>query len=190
MKPRWLLNVVAYTVAGSVTSGLVGAGLGLVGDALLPGAVTEPALIAAIAVGALATARTLGVVRIPFPQPRRQTLGVWAKASNPILAAVRWGLHIGLIYTTRFTFPGIWFVTAVAVASQRPAFGSALLVAYWIGRVLPVWLGPLLMRDGRDTSQLLLAIEQQFSRFEKTHVVALALGVVTLSVSVGAGSTL
>lgn len=99
-------------------------------------------------------------------------------------------MHIGLIYTTRFTFTGIWFLTAVAIASQQPAFGSALLVAYGIGRVLPVWLGPLLMRDGRDTPHLLLAIEQQFSRFEKTHVVALSLGVMALSVSVGAGSAL
>jgi hypothetical protein len=176
MRARWIVNVTAYTVAGTLASALVGAGLGFVGAALLPERAGVPGLLAAVVVGLLALARTLGVTAIPFPQPARQTRDIWVKASSPAIASVRWGLDIGLIYTTRFTFPGTWFLTVVAVVVSEPGFGAALFVAYWIGRAMSVWLGPLLMRDARETPLLLTAVHEQYAVFSRTHAVALALG--------------
>jgi hypothetical protein len=186
MKSRWLLNVTAYTLAGALASAFVGAALGALGGALLPEQAVTPGMLVALVAGLLALARTLGVAAIPFPQPARQTRDVWVKNSNPTLAAIRWGLDIGLIYTTRFTFPGTWFLTVVAVVAREPAFGAALFVAYWIGRAVSVWLGPLLMRDARETPQLLMAVHDQYLRFERTHAAALIMGATVLTVSLGA----
>jgi len=190
MKSRWLLNVTGYTLAGALASASVGAALGFLGAALLPEQPVAPGRLVALGVGLLALARTLGLAAIPFPQPARQTRDVWVKGSNPTIAAIRWGLDIGLIYTTRFTFPGTWFLTAVAVVAREPAFGAAVFVAYWIGRAVSVWLGPLLMRDARETPQLLMAVHHQYSGFRRTHAVALIMGASVLTVSLVAGSGL
>jgi hypothetical protein len=188
MKSRWLLNVTAYTFAGMLASAFVGAALGVLGAALLPEQAIGPGMLVALGIGLLALARTLGVTAIPFPQPARQTRDVWVKRSSPTIAAVRWGLDIGLIYTTRFTFPGMWFLTVVAVVAREPAFGAALFVAYWIGRAVSVWIGPVLMRDARETPQLLMAVHDQYSGFEKAHAAALIMGATVLTVSLGVGA--
>lgn len=179
MKSRWLRNVMAYSLAGVAASASVGAILGWLGS-LLPESAEEAALIVAAGIGLLALARTLGVTAIPLPQPMRQTRDVWVKASSPTIAAVRWGLDIGLIFTTRFTYPGTWFLAAVAVAAREPAAGAAIFAAYWIGRAVSVWLGPLLMRSARETPDLMLAVHEQSSTFARTHAVGLAFGTAVL----------
>jgi hypothetical protein len=186
MKSRWLLNVVAYTVAGALASAAVGTLLGLLGAALLPARAVGPGLLLALGVGILALARTLGASAIPFPQPARQTRDVWVKGGRPTIAAIRWGVDIGLVYRTRFTFPGTWFLTLVAVATQDPRFGATVLVAYWFGRAISVWIGPALMRDARETPDLLMAVQDMRSRFERAHAAALIAGVTVLTITLGA----
>jgi hypothetical protein len=190
MRSRWLVSVTAYTVAGAISSALVGAAAGVVGHALLPAEATVPGTVAAIAVGLLGLARTLGVRAIPFPQPTRQTSDVWVKRWPPTLAAIGWGFDLGLVYTTRFTFPGIWFLTIVAVVARSPGFGAGLFAAYWIGRAGSVWLGPALMRDARETPELLEAVQAHSPLIEKTHVAALVMGVAVLTIAVGTGGGL
>lgn len=55
-----------------------------------------------------------------------------------------WGLDIGLTFTTYLTFAGPWLLLIVAVASANPTF-AAVLFGDWIGRVLSLWLMPLLL---------------------------------------------
>lgn len=191
MKRRWLINVTAYSVAGAATSALTGAILGLLGGALLHEQVLVPGTAVAIAVGLLAMARELGIAALPLPQVARQTKEVWVKrGSRPTVAAIRWGLDLGLVFTTWFTFPGIWLLTVVAFVVGEPPFGAALFAAHWLGRVLSVWIGPLLMRDARETPQLLSAVHSHYLIFQKAHVMGLALAVSALAVSIANGRSL
>lgn len=190
MKTRWLINVIAYTLAGASTSAFIGATLGLLGGAVLPAEIGLPAILIPITVGLLAIARELHVVAVPLPQIARQTRDVWAKSAGGTCAAIRWGLDLGLVFTTWFTFPGIWLLAAVAVVMAEPGFGAALFTAYWVGRALSVWVGPLLLRHGRETSQLLEAVDVNYPLFQKAHVIGLALGVSTLGASIVTGAPL
>jgi hypothetical protein len=187
MRARWLGNVTAYSLAGAATSALVGAALGFAGQVLLPAGAIVPWVTAAGVVGLLAVARTLGVTAIPFPQPTRQTNDVWAKRMSPTAAAIAWGLDLGLVFTTRLTFPGTWFLAVVAFVGRAPGVGAALLTAYWVGRALSVWIGPSLMRDARETPELFEAVRDQLPSIQKTHVAALAMGVTALIAVAAAG---
>jgi hypothetical protein len=69
-----------------------------------------------------------------------------------------WGLHIGLGFTTRVTFGGFWLLVALALASGDPAYSAALMLAHWLGRSLPVWIGPTLVKSGSDVPDLPSAI--------------------------------
>jgi len=69
----WVLNMVTYTLAGALTSVLLGAGLGLVGALALPDDMAVPAGVLGLAVAAVAMAREIGVVAVPLPQLGRQT---------------------------------------------------------------------------------------------------------------------
>jgi hypothetical protein len=190
MKPKWLINVAAYTLAGVIASALVGGTLGLLGRAFVPREAVLPGMLLAIAVGLLAIARALGVTAIPLPQLARQTRDVWAKTTSSTVAAIRWGLDLGLVYTTWFTFPGVWLLTLVAIVVREPGFGAASFMAYWLGRTLSVWLGPSMMERPRDTPKLFAAVHGQYPLFQRTHVAAVTMAVVVLIISVAGGSTL
>lgn len=189
-KPRWFANVTAYTLAGSLTSGLVGAGIGLLGAVLLPKDVGPIATAIAVTVGLLAIAQVLGWSKIPLPQLARQTRDVWAKTSSGTVAAIRWGLDLGAVFTTWFTFPGVWVLSVVALLVGEPGFGAALFVAHWAGRALAAWLGPLLMRRGADTPQVLAAVREEYPLFRKVHVVGLVAVVALLAAPSGVGVAL
>lgn len=184
MKRKWLINVTAYTVAGATTSALTGAALGLLGAVLLGERILAAGTAVAITVGVLAIARELGIAALPLPQVARQTKDVWVKRSDPTVAAIRWGLDLGLVFTTWFTFPGIWLITVVAFVVGEPAFGAALFAAYWLGRALSVWIGPLLMRDARETPQLLSVVRANYPIFRRAHIMGLALAVAVLAMSI------
>jgi hypothetical protein len=60
-KRQWLIDVTAYTLAGVVTSTLVGATLGWLGGLLLPAQVGGFGFLILIAVAVIAMARELGL---------------------------------------------------------------------------------------------------------------------------------
>jgi hypothetical protein len=166
--------MVTYTLAGALTSLLLGAGLGLVGALALPGDFAVPAALVALAVAAVAAVRELGLVAIPLPQIRRQTRGMWAKDYGFTAAALLWGLDLGLVFTTWLTLSGAWVLAVVAFLVGEPLFGAALFGAYWLGRALSVWIAPLLMERATDTPQLLATLYDQRRLFRTSHVVGLA----------------
>ena len=40
------------------------------------------------------------------------------------------------------------------MAFADPLYGGTLMLTYWLGRTLPVWLAPMLNWSGPDSSQL------------------------------------
>jgi hypothetical protein len=163
-----------YTLAGGLTSVLVGGGLGLVGGLALPGDVGFAAALLGLAVAAIAIARELGLVAIPLPQLGRQTEGMWAKSYGFTAAALLWGLDLGLVFTTWLTLSGVWVLAVVAFVVGKAWFGAALFAGYWLGRALSVWVAPLLMERATDTPRLLATLYEQRRLFRASHVVGLA----------------
>jgi hypothetical protein len=153
-KAVWVKSVVAYTLAGSLSSALVGTLLGLVG-----GWVQEmqwrwlPLLVAGVLAFVLA-AREWGWISFSLPERRRQTKKTWAHEFGFVGASALWGFHIGLAFATRFTYGIFWSLAAVIVALGDPRFGALLMSVYWIARALPVWLAPALNWSGPDSSRL------------------------------------
>jgi hypothetical protein len=168
----------------------VGGGLAGLGALLLPGPVGLPGMLAALAVALLAIARESGLVAIPLPQAGRQTQGLWVKQWGDRAAAILWGLDIGLVFTTWLNFSGAWLLATVAFLSGEPFFGAALFVAYWLGRTLPVWTGPLLMTSARDTHWLLESLDQQRRLFRSVQLAGLAWSVLVLSLGIATGTVL
>lgn len=179
---KWLVNVTAYSLAGSVSSALVGILLGWAGNLLVPTTISAFGVWLALGVGVATMAREIGWLTFRLPQVRRQTSDVWSKMFSGSVAAALWGFDLGLIFTTWLTFSGVWLLLVVTLLSQSAAFGAALFLTYWIGRMLTVWIAPFLLKDANHTLQLMDAIEGQRRLFQRTHAFGLAwtLAVLTL----------
>jgi hypothetical protein len=181
-KKQWLREVIVYTLAGSVASALVGAVVGWLGGLFWPGQVGRLGILVALAIGLIAIARELGWLSIPLPELRRQTKGIWAKLFPGTVAAMLWGFDLGLVFTARLTFSGVWLLVAVAMLVGEPAFGIALFVLYWLGRAVSVWIAPLLMPDADATPWVLDVIYWHYRLFQRIHVLGLVWSTVVLIV--------
>jgi hypothetical protein len=173
-KGRWLVDVTAYTLAGAATSALVGVVLGAAGLLLLRGSARVPAVLAALGVALLAAARELGIVSFRVPQLARSTRSWWSSRLGPTPTVLLWGLDLGLLFTTRFTLAGTWFLVALVVALQSPLLGATLLLVYWAGRAASVWISPLLLEDANAGPDVLDVVRARFRLFRQVHVAALA----------------
>jgi cytochrome c biogenesis protein CcdA len=180
----WLRAVAAYTVAGSVSASLVGALLGSIGHGFRAAGLYWCAVALALA---LAT-RELGWLRFQLPQRERQTEKVWAHEFGFVTAAAMWGFHIGLGFATYVRHWGFWVLTLVAFAVGEPAYGAALMLLYWLGRAMPVWVMPLIWQT-RDTRELMEAISANRLLYNRSEALALvwSAGIVLIWVLQGWG---
>jgi hypothetical protein len=177
----WIIAVASFTAAGAATSAAVGAFLGALGGLLIPvdGPVWRVVVVGCIAAAVVAI--ELSLVRITFPQPRRQTQEIWGKRYGIHRAAILWGADLGLLFTSWFTLSGIWLLIGVAVTSQSAVAGATTICAYWVGRATSVWLGPILMRDSNDALGALRRIADARQFIVYSHV---AVSIATFTVFV------
>jgi hypothetical protein len=139
---QWVGCAAAYTVAGLFASGLFGSGLGLVGKLVRfrSGGVLWPICFSGLA--AVLAARELGLLEFELPEVRRQTEKVWANEYSFALASAMWGFHLGLGFATWMNYGGLWVLIIVSFATGSPLYGALLMMTYWFGRALPVWIAP------------------------------------------------
>ncbi len=130
-------------------------------------------ILVLIGLAGMAMAREAGWVYFRLPELTRQTKRIWAMRLPSIVAAVLWGLDLGLTFSTRLTFSGVWVLALAAIFAGDPAFGALLLALYWLGRTLSVWSAPLILPDANATAQLLLAIAEQWNFFRRIHAWAI-----------------
>jgi len=109
-------------------------------------------LIALLA--SLLAAREWGWIAFRLPERKCQTEKVWAHEFGFVFASAMWGIHIGLGFATRVTYGGFWVIVALALALGNPAFGALLMLLYWLGRAMPLWVAPALTRSGPDPTEL------------------------------------
>jgi cytochrome c biogenesis protein CcdA len=103
-------------------------------------------LLAGLVVGGVLLGAEGGYVPFRPTYCRRQTIQEWGSRFGLSVASAMWGFHIGLGFATSVTFTGFWFVVYACVAWGDPKYGATLMLMYWIGRALPVWLAPTLVR--------------------------------------------
>lgn len=167
---------------------MVGAALGALGSVVGPMNNT----IYGIAVASLGTLCVVREVLRPSSgllQLRRQTRGRWTKTRNPSISALLWGIDIGFVLTTWMTFSGGWFVVALALFSCSPVYGALIVLAYWGGRSLSVWLAPMMAVDAVHVPDLMNTLRSSRRRVQHIHalVLVICVGVVVLGLSSGGG---
>ncbi len=165
----WLRAVAAYTLAGSVSASLVGALLGSIGHRFRAAGLYW----FVVALALVLAARELGWLRFQLPERERQTEKVWAHEFGFVVASAMWGFHIGLGFTTYVKYGGFWVLTLVAFTVGEPGYGAALMLLYWFGRAMPVWVMPLIWQ-GRDAGELMHAIMANRSLYNRSEALALA----------------
>lgn len=157
----WFRAVTAYTICGLVTAAMVGVLLGLGGtlihiDSWIP--------VAVVAASAVLIARELLSLTFRLPQVRRQTHKSWAMEYGIVTAAGMWGAHIGLGFATVIQHGGL-FAVALMASSAGSVQGAVLLMFFWLGRTLPLWLVallPLSSSDGPDVTDALLRDQRAY----------------------------
>lgn len=175
-RPAWLMNVISFTVAGMLASAVVGALLGTAGQLFGVGFEHEVVATTCLALALVIAAGELGVLPLPIPQARRASKGHWAKRWGQPAASILWGLDIGLYFSTWLTYGAAWWLAVVALLSGDSEFAAALLGAFWLGRALPVWLGPWLMPSPRVTPWVGTALAPLRPAFRRVSAVAVLLG--------------
>jgi hypothetical protein len=130
----------ALHVFGAVLSaGALGALLGAAGTMFQ--APWGPA--GAVAVGLIAllfAARDLAGLPVPVPEFRRQVPERWRSVFSPEVAALLYGLGLGVGFLTHLRFGTLVAVAAAAVASGSPVTGALVLMAFGLARSLPIVL--------------------------------------------------
>jgi hypothetical protein len=189
-RKRWVVEVTVFTVSGLVTSTLVGASFGWVGQQGMPRPVGAGGVAFALFIAIIALGREIGWIELPVPQFKRQTRGSWAHCFPRAVAAMLWGLDLGLIFTTYLTFSGVWLLATIATISSQQGIASALFVMYWLGRASSVWLASRFMTDARATHQFLDAILGQYRSMQIVHAIGLAWAAFILALLLVQGTTL
>jgi hypothetical protein len=140
----------------------------------------SPLIIPAVVALAIAM-RALEWVSFPIPQVRRQTNGRWAKVFPWPMAAAVWGFDVGLGLSTWMVFGGLWVVVCLAILLQSVVLGVLLFTFFWLGRALPVWIGPFLVSSSSATIEALALIRSERRTLQVIHAAALVYGTCVLS---------
>ena len=175
----WLRCTTAYSLGGLATSYLVGIGLAFLG--LLAESMSSWLPLGATVVAVAMLLREVGVLRFEPPQCDRQTHKMWFAQFGHVTGAGMWGSHIGLAVATVITHGGLYPLLVLAVA-HGTSYGEWVLVAFWVGRVIPLWLAPYLMPYSRDGAEMSASILSSGAAFRTIAVSGLAMIVVICAV--------
>lgn len=173
-RARGTVTLAIYTVAGATSSLLLGATLGVLGHTFIPQRVSAMALLATAIAAAAAAGRELGLLEFPLPQLQRQTMMHWGRVFDPFLAALLWGLDLGLLFTTRVAFAGVWVVALMALASREAGFGALLLLSLWFGRAMQVWVAAAFVAESGQIPTLLSGVYRRHAGLQRVNVFGLA----------------
>jgi hypothetical protein len=149
---NWLTSIALFAAGATGSAALLGL---LLGAALPDGGRTAAAAVALFAF--LAAAGELGLVRMPLPQLRRQVPERWRERYPQPLAALMYGLGLGVGFATYLPVATLIVVAVAVTALLGPVAGAVVLGAFGLGRGLA-----LAVATGRVRS-----VEQATGRVEK-----------------------
>jgi hypothetical protein len=188
---RWLGSVAAYTTGATLGAAALGALLGGVGRVL--GAPWGSAgLWAVAAVAAVFASRELLRVPIPLPNLHRQVPDWWRTFFSPPVAALLYGLGLGIGFLTYISFGTLVAVAAAASESGSALTGAVLVGAFGLARglsVLVVWSGTTEERLGRVVDRIdVLGASRVPALVNGTLLAALTFAAVAAAVGAGGAS--
>lgn len=182
---EYLGTAATFTVAGCLSSALLGLLAGTLGSLVRPAAVL---LAAAAGFACLGAVREFGLIRFRVPAPDRQTCRAWAVRRPAPRAALLWGLDLGLTFSTRTRLIGPPVLIVAAVAAGTVPLAAGLLVAHWLGRACSVWIAPRLLVGPSGITRLMASIDTMEGHFRTLHGVGLVcLAAVLAVLAVGGG---
>ena len=173
--PRnWLKCSLAYSIAGLATAYLVG--LAVAGLGSLATVVLVPAFVfwAAGAVALVVLLRALELIRFKLLQCDLQTHRSWMAEFGMTTVAGMWGAHIGLAFLTVIKHAGLYPLALVAAGCGLGG-GEFVLVAFWVGRILPLWLAPSISGRSGDGVAIVDSVCDAAQSFRVTAVCGLAI---------------
>src|SRR5579883_832701 len=105
----WLRAVAAYTVAGCVSSAILGFLVGEIGWWFR----ARSATFLIVPFTLILAVRECGWISFKLPEIKRQTQKVWAHEFGFVTAAAMWGLDVGCGVTTYVTYSGFFVLAAI-----------------------------------------------------------------------------
>jgi hypothetical protein len=133
---RQRVAVTLFAASALTAAALLGGLLGTAGS-VLGG---RRLVLVAAALALLAAAREAGLVRLPFPQVRRQVPEAWRFALPLPVWATGYGGGLGLGFLTHQPVSTFWIACAGALALARPLPAAFCFSLYGLGRaVMVVW---------------------------------------------------
>lgn len=173
----WIKAAAAYTITGCISATCVGV---LLGSFPVVSTVRAYGLGIVVLFSFLAFVREWAGLKVPLLECRRQTEKMWADEYGFIVASAMWGFHIGLGFVTYLSNGSFIVLAAIVLTWGRPLDGALLMLSYWLGRALPVWLLPALWpsRDPELLIRNLLASRTMFGKIAGLTCVCLALAIV------------
>jgi site-specific recombinase len=134
------ISVILHTLGTTVSAAAFGVVLGVLG--LVARAPWGPGGAAVIALVALLySARELARLPLPLFDRRRQVPEWWRNFYSPRVAALLYGLSLGIGFLTFLTFGSFVVVSVVAIASGSPLEGAVLCGSFGLARGLAVLIG-------------------------------------------------
>ena len=162
----WSKALIAYTMAGVATAGLVGLFVEVCGQLIQPLLPTPVAYTCAVLLSLGLVARETFFPKCNLPQIRRQTRPEWVRVFGPNTAAGMWGAHIGLGFATVISHGGI-FPIAFAIVTL-PEITWTVFVSFWLGRTCPIWLAPVAPEV--DVGKLIIRIDSSYRQLRRSAI--------------------
>jgi hypothetical protein len=178
---------------GAIAGGLITFGaLALIGD-LLHGAGGRASYLVAAGIALLAAVLEARGTRI-VPQIRRQLPEHWRRVMPMPVAAVLYGVLLGIGFTTFVLSFGVWALAGVSLAVGDPSLGLVVGACFGVGRAIPILvLAPLAGRPaGFRATELMCERPGVYLGLRRGDAAALAISALALIVvpgSAGAAGT-
>jgi len=150
----WLKCVIAYSLGGLTSAVLVGFSLGTLGVVMLIFPETLRLTLLSM-ISTLFILRDVNLVSFRILERQRQTERSWVNDFGFLWASAMWGMHVGFGFGTRMTYGGLWILAVACVALGDLVFACGLMVMFWAGRCISVWLAPLLLSATPTSDEIL-----------------------------------
>jgi hypothetical protein len=131
-------SLVLHVIATTVTAAAFGALLGELGHLL--GAPGDAGVIALVAVAVLYAARESLGLPVPVPQRKRQVPEWWRTFFSRPVAALLYGIGLGVGFFTYLTYGTFVAVTVGAVVSGDPVTGALIVGPFGAARAIALAL--------------------------------------------------
>ena len=190
---RTTIAACAAFLPGAVAGGLLTFGLLAALGELLHGAGGRAAYLVAAGIALLAAVLEARGTRI-VPQIRRQLPEHWRRVMPMPVAAVLYGVLLGIGFTTFVLSFGVWALAGVSLAIGDPALGLLLGACFGVGRAIPILvLAPLAGRPaGIRATELMCerpGIYLGLRRSDAAALAAVALALIVVPGNAGAAGT-